>query len=102
MLATRAMQSMALISYMLGLVLSLFFTCAAETMVQPAFASKSRVLEIFTIIGSKFIQIDLSLAVATKDQNHSKCYVFVFALPCIMNSLMHECIGLLIVFNQYT
>ena len=53
MIATRAMQTMALISYMVGILLALFFHCVTQTVTDTKFSGKARVLEVFTIAGSE-------------------------------------------------
>lgn len=67
LLATRAMQTMALVCYMLAFLLALFFNCLEQTAGHLGYTGKERILEIFITAGTAFCLIGVSVYGAKVD-----------------------------------
>ena len=86
MVATRAMQTMALITYMVGILMVLFFNCITQTIPESKCTGKARVLEIFTVVGSELPMTQtainrLVLSCLSGFTLVSSIHIFIFLLP---------------------
>ncbi|KAK7507225.1 hypothetical protein BaRGS_00001160 [Batillaria attramentaria] len=87
MLATRAMQTMALMSYMLAFLLAITFNCLEQTASYHRYTGYARALEVLGTIGTAFCIIGVSVYGAKADKIGTLDYSYALTVLSLFFSI---------------